>query len=135
MTTLSCCGTDITMESAKDNFIAFLHTCDIDEQTFAVIVSVVVIVISIIALFVSRSKRRKRTNVLILGISESGKTYMFSKLVAGDCKPKETLTSLKENESTLMTQNNARIHLCSIFLQYTSKLTLLRYLLSYWGFS
>jgi len=105
MTTLSCCGTDITMESAKDNFTAFLRTCDIDEQTFAVIVSVVVVIISIVALLISRSRRRKRTNVLILGISESGKTHMFSKLVAGDCKPKETLTSLKENESTYIVED------------------------------
>jgi len=105
MTTLSCCNSEAIMEAALENFKSFLHSYDIDEQTFAIIVSVAVVAISIITLLISRSRRRKRTNVLILGISSSGKTFMFSKLVAGDCKEKDTLTSLKENESTYIVQD------------------------------
>merc|ERR1712036_24142 len=91
MTALSCCGPVFEMDGAVESFKALLASYDVDEQTFAIVIAVAVVAVTIVALLIKRSRRRKRTNVLLLGISESGKTYMFSKLVAGESKEKQTL--------------------------------------------
>uniref|UniRef100_A0A6G1S9I6 ADP-ribosylation factor-related protein 1 n=1 Tax=Aceria tosichella TaxID=561515 RepID=A0A6G1S9I6_9ACAR len=65
-----------------------------------VIIALLVIVIS----FLLTRRFRKTTKVVILvGLSESGKTALFTKLIFN--KPKKSVTSLKEEEATLADLN------------------------------
>lgn len=63
----------------------------------------VALLIAIVAIIVTallfRKLRRGIKTVVLTGLSESGKTALFTKLVFN--KPKKSVTSLKENEATL----------------------------------
>lgn len=62
----------------------------------AIVIAILAILIT--ALIFKRLKRRVQT-VLLTGLSDAGKTAIFTKLVFN--KPKKSVTSLKENDATL----------------------------------
>lgn len=57
------------------------------------------LIVVIITYFLSRRLKKSSNVVILTGLSESGKTAIFSKLVFN--KPKKSVLSLKENEATL----------------------------------
>lgn len=59
----------------------------------------VAIIVIIITFLLSRRSRRPVNIVLLTGLSDSGKTTIFSKIIFNESK--KTVTSLKENESTI----------------------------------
>lgn len=67
-------------------------------NNFYVALFIAILVIIITTLLLRKLKRGLRT-VVLTGLSESGKTALFTKLVFN--KPKKSVTSLKENEATL----------------------------------
>lgn len=61
-----------------------------------VILALLVIIVSFL---LTRRFRKTANVVLLVGLSEAGKTALFTKLIFN--KPKKSVTSLKENEATL----------------------------------
>lgn len=59
----------------------------------------VAIIVIIVTFLLSRKLKRPVNVVLLTGLSDSGKTAIFSKIIYN--KFKKTVTSLKENESTI----------------------------------
>lgn len=63
-------------------------------------ITILLAIIVVIITFLLSRKFRKTTNVVLLtGLSDSGKTAIFSKIVFN--KPKKSVTSLKESEATI----------------------------------
>lgn len=60
---------------------------------------IIAIVIVILTFLVSRKFKRPASVVLLAGLSDSGKTAIFSKVIFN--KPKRSVTSLKENEASI----------------------------------
>jgi signal recognition particle receptor subunit beta len=61
-----------------------------------VIIALLVIIVSFL---LTRKFKRSTNVVLLVGLSEAGKTALFTKIIFN--KPKKSVTSLKENEATL----------------------------------
>jgi len=66
-----------------------------DPLIIGVLVGVIVGLLTLIYLFVRSRSENKRQGILLLGICDSGKTLIFSRLVHNDFK--ETYTSIKAN--------------------------------------
>ncbi|XP_063698792.1 signal recognition particle receptor subunit beta [Culicoides brevitarsis] len=60
-----------------------------------VIVALLVLFFTLLALLIFKRRRAARTDVLLAGVCDSGKTQVFSQLVYSE--PRETYTSMKEN--------------------------------------
>lgn len=60
---------------------------------------VIAIILVVITFLVSRRLKRPANVVLLVGLSDSGKTAIFSKVIFN--KPKKSVTSLKENEAAI----------------------------------
>ena len=70
------------------------------ESTVAPIYVIVALLVIIISLFLTKKLFKRTPNVVLLvGLSDAGKTAIFNKLVFN--KPKKSVTSLKENEASL----------------------------------
>lgn len=65
--------------------------------------AVIVVFVTIMLLWVWKKKRSARTDVLLTGLCDSGKTLLFSQLVLGE--EKESFTSIKENLGHLQTSS------------------------------
>lgn len=63
---------------------------------FALVLALVVILITYL---LSRRLKKSTNVVLLVGLSDSGKTALFSKIIFN--KPKKSVTSLKENEAMI----------------------------------
>lgn len=63
--------------------------------------AVIVVLVTCMLLFVWKKKRSARSDVLLTGLCDSGKTLLFSQLILGE--EKETFTSIKENLGYLAT--------------------------------
>lgn len=59
----------------------------------------VAIIVIVISFLITRRLRKTLRTVLLIGLSDAGKTAIFSRIVFN--KPKKTVTSLKENEATV----------------------------------
>ncbi len=77
-----------------------------------VAVAIGVISLLVLLLFVWRSRRQKRSVVLLLGTCEAGKTSLFAQLVHG--KEVETYTSQKENSGWYPIPNKATLQLVDV---------------------
>ncbi|XP_055609295.1 signal recognition particle receptor subunit beta [Uranotaenia lowii] len=72
-----------------------------DLDTTPIFLAILVILITILLLWVWKKKRTVRSDVLLAGLCDSGKTLLFSRLIFDD--EKETFTSIKENVGHLAT--------------------------------
>lgn len=63
--------------------------------------AVIVVLVTVMLLLVWKKKRSARTDVLLMGLCDSGKTLIFSHLILGE--EKESFTSIKENVGLLTT--------------------------------
>jgi len=68
---------------------------EVDYSNLPYIISLFVLILSLLILFLWRKTKTARTDVLLLGPSDSGKTYLFSQLLFSE--DKETLTSISVN--------------------------------------
>jgi len=68
---------------------------EVDYSNLPYIISLFVLILSLLILFLWRKTKTARTDVLLLGPSESGKTYLFSQLLFSE--DKETFTSISVN--------------------------------------
>lgn len=69
-------------------------------QDFDIYLALAVTLLVVIITYLLTRKFKKSTNVVLLtGLSDSGKTAIFSKIIFN--KPKNSVTSLKENEATV----------------------------------
>ncbi|XP_058459693.1 signal recognition particle receptor subunit beta [Malaya genurostris] len=66
-----------------------------------ILLACIVILVTLVLLYVWKKKRSARSDVLFMGLCDSGKTLLFSILILGE--EKETFTSTKENVGHLMT--------------------------------
>lgn len=66
-----------------------------------IMLAFIVILVTIVLLYVWKRKRSARTDVLLTGLCDSGKTLLFSHLILDEGK--ETFTSIKENVGYLTT--------------------------------
>ncbi|XP_058835598.1 signal recognition particle receptor subunit beta [Topomyia yanbarensis] len=66
-----------------------------------ILLGCIVILVTLVLLYVWKKKRSARTDVLLMGLCDSGKTLLFSQLILGEAK--ETFTSTKENLGYLAT--------------------------------
>lgn len=66
-----------------------------------ILLAVIVVLVTLMLLYVWKKKRSARSDVLLTGLCDSGKTLLFSHLILGDAK--ETFTSIKENVGYLTT--------------------------------
>ncbi|KAG8234058.1 hypothetical protein J437_LFUL013554 [Ladona fulva] len=73
----------------------FLSNINIDENLISIIVAVVVIFITLGIFFLWRRKKLSRRSVLVMGLCDSGKTLLFTRLLQN--KFVLTYTSMKEN--------------------------------------
>nr|CAB3266578.1 signal recognition particle receptor subunit beta [Phallusia mammillata] len=93
----SCCELKLEMATSMKYYQEILRSFGIDENLLPIFVAVVVIILSaVIWRLVSGGKSRKSA-VLLLGISQCGKSQLFSFLTSGLVK--DTQISLKENEA------------------------------------
>ncbi|KAH9394462.1 hypothetical protein TYRP_004514 [Tyrophagus putrescentiae] len=76
-----------------------------DVQTVSIVVAVAVILISIILYLLGR--RNTRTSILLVGLSDAGKTALFTQLAHNTFT--ETVTSMKENEEEIRTNGSRRL--------------------------
>lgn len=70
-----------------------IKTTDLDQTT--VLIAFFVVLITCVLLYIFRKKRAARTDFLLTGVCDSGKTLLFSQLVIN--KGRETFTSISEN--------------------------------------
>lgn len=66
-----------------------------------ILLACIVVLVTLALLFVWKKKRSARTDVLLMGLCDSGKTFLFTSLVLDE--KKETFTSIKENLAYLTT--------------------------------
>lgn len=71
-----------------------------DDIYIAILVAILAVVITFL---LSRKFRQSVNVVLLTGLSDSGKTALFTKIIFN--KPKRSVTSLKENEATIKELN------------------------------
>ncbi|XP_035215101.1 signal recognition particle receptor subunit beta-like [Stegodyphus dumicola] len=83
------------MEPLKE----YIGQIEYDVNFYAVISAILALLVTIVIFFAFRKKRVYRRSVLITGLSESGKTLLFSRLVSS--KRVITYTSMKENIAVL----------------------------------
>ncbi|XP_062550780.1 signal recognition particle receptor subunit beta [Armigeres subalbatus] len=74
---------------------------DLDQTP--IFLAVLVVLITLMLLYVWKKKRTARSDVLLMGLCDSGKTLLFSHLILDD--EKETFTSIKENLGYLTTSS------------------------------
>uniref|UniRef100_A0A6B2EGR0 Signal recognition particle receptor subunit beta n=1 Tax=Phlebotomus kandelakii TaxID=1109342 RepID=A0A6B2EGR0_9DIPT len=67
------------------------------------IISLIAIFVTIVLLYVYKKKKTSRTDVLLVGLCEAGKTSVFTRLVFGENR--ETFTSIKENVADYSSKN------------------------------
>ncbi|GAB0086144.1 Signal recognition particle receptor subunit beta [Sergentomyia squamirostris] len=72
-------------------------------DTTTLIISLIVIFITIVLLYVYKKKKTSRTDVLLMGLCEGGKTSIFTRLIHNE--DRETFTSIKENISDYSSKN------------------------------
>ncbi|GIY10752.1 signal recognition particle receptor subunit beta [Caerostris darwini] len=75
----------------------YIGSIEYDANFYGVVVALVVVLLTIVLFLFIRRKSVSRRNVLITGLSDSGKTLLFSRLVSS--KNVVTYTSMKENIS------------------------------------
>lgn len=84
-----------------------------EDPTISVAVAVLVgLVTVLILLYLYTRRRRLGRDVLICGISDSGKTTLFSQLVSG--KLVQTYTSMTHNKMTFPVENKASVELVDV---------------------
>ncbi|GFY58872.1 signal recognition particle receptor subunit beta [Trichonephila inaurata madagascariensis] len=76
-------------------FKKYIGTIEYDANFYGVLVAIIAVLITIVIFWFLRRKSVNRRNVLITGLSDSGKTLLFSRLVSS--KNIVTYTSMKEN--------------------------------------
>ncbi|XP_055689620.1 signal recognition particle receptor subunit beta [Lutzomyia longipalpis] len=67
------------------------------------IISLIAIFITIVLLYVYKKKKTSRTDVLLVGLCEAGKTSIFTRLIYSE--DRETFTSIKENIADYSSKN------------------------------
>nr|QBH73249.1 putative ARL3 [Orthoderella ornata] len=70
-----------------------------DRETLAIIISSLVVLITVVLYFILQRKKHARRSILITGLTDSGKTLLYARLLSG--KFKLTHTSVKENAGDL----------------------------------
>lgn len=68
---------------------------EVDYSNLPYVISLFVLILSLLILFLWRKTKTARTDILLVGPSDSGKTYLFSQLLFSD--DKETFTSIAAN--------------------------------------
>ncbi|XP_055627285.1 signal recognition particle receptor subunit beta [Toxorhynchites rutilus septentrionalis] len=76
-----------------------------------ILLAILVILFTLLLLFIWKKKRTTRSDVLLAGLCDSGKTLLFSHLILGEAK--ETFTSIKENVGYL-TNSNGELRIVDI---------------------
>ncbi|XP_054719621.1 signal recognition particle receptor subunit beta-like [Uloborus diversus] len=91
------------MEPIKE----YIGVIEYDANFYGIVSAIIAILITLVIFFVFRRKRVSRRNVLITGLTESGKTVLFSRLVSN--KKVTTYASMKENIAVLTVSKNKTI--------------------------
>ncbi|GBM16633.1 Signal recognition particle receptor subunit beta [Araneus ventricosus] len=73
----------------------YIGAIEYDANFYGIVVAIAAVLITMVIFLVLRRKSVSRRNVLITGLSDSGKTLLFSRLVTS--KNVVTYTSMKEN--------------------------------------
>ncbi|KAF8786200.1 Signal recognition particle receptor subunit like protein [Argiope bruennichi] len=73
----------------------YIGTIDFDANFYGIVVAIAAVLITMVIFLILRRKSVSRRNVLVTGLSDSGKTLLFSRLVSS--KNVITYTSMKEN--------------------------------------
>ncbi|KAG4081193.1 hypothetical protein HA402_014641 [Bradysia odoriphaga] len=68
---------------------------EVDYSNLPYVISLFVLILSLLILFLWRKTKTARTDILLVGPSDSGKTYLFSQLLFSENK--ETFTSIAAN--------------------------------------
>nr|CAD7206682.1 unnamed protein product [Timema douglasi] len=94
------------MEKSKVNSVVHETTNFLrfdDTQTLGIIVAIGVILLTLIVFVVWRSRKQSRRGVLLVGLCDSGKTLLFTRLLHE--KFVLTHTSIKENVGDYVVNN------------------------------
>ncbi|CAL1297163.1 unnamed protein product [Larinioides sclopetarius] len=78
-----------------DPFKQYIGTIEYDANFYGIVVAIAAVLITMVIFLILRRKSVNRRNVLVTGLSDSGKTLLFSRLVSS--KNVVTYTSMKEN--------------------------------------
>lgn len=89
-----------------------LNVSDDDVLIYGIAIAVAVIIFTALFFFVIRRKKILKKAVLITGLSESGKTLLFSKLVSS--KTVATYTSMKPNLASIVTPSQKTLSLVDL---------------------
>uniref|UniRef100_A0A1B6E0T6 Signal recognition particle receptor subunit beta n=2 Tax=Clastoptera arizonana TaxID=38151 RepID=A0A1B6E0T6_9HEMI len=73
-------------------------------QMIGAVVGIIAVLITIIILVIFQQRKNARRSILIMGLSDSGKTLIFSRIFHNRCI--QTYTSLKENSGKYLINNN-----------------------------
>ncbi|XP_055942113.1 signal recognition particle receptor subunit beta-like [Argiope bruennichi] len=73
----------------------YIGTIDYDANFYGIVVAIAAVLITMVIFLILRRKSVSRRNVLVTGLSDAGKTLLFSRLVSS--KNVITYTSMKEN--------------------------------------
>lgn len=94
-----CCEVDINMSLLIEPYVQLYQEYVGEENLmlFAIGTSLAIVLLTLLIWKLLSSQGIRRRGILIVGLSNSGKTLLLSKLVTG--KSIKTLTSLRENEA------------------------------------
>lgn len=96
------------MEPIKE----YIGNIEYDANFYGIIAAVIAVILTIFIFFVLRRKHALRHNVLITGLSECGKTLLYSRLVSN--KNVITYTSMKVNVSYLSLPKKKFVNLIDV---------------------
>ncbi|XP_076285215.1 signal recognition particle receptor beta [Lasioglossum baleicum] len=86
-----------------DEYVKPLTSRDVDSEFLGILVAVIAIIITIVLFIIWRRSKSIGNRILLTGLSDAGKTLIFSRLVCS--KFVKTYTSAKENVEDLVINN------------------------------
>ncbi|XP_026695008.2 signal recognition particle receptor subunit beta [Ciona intestinalis] len=100
----SCCEVKMEIQSSLTAYKSLLESYGISGNLLGIFISLLVVVVTAVLWKLFFGGKAQRTGVLLAGLSDSGKTILFTQLISGVVK--ETHTSLKENEAQYIVEPN-----------------------------
>uniref|UniRef100_H2ZK96 Signal recognition particle receptor subunit beta n=1 Tax=Ciona savignyi TaxID=51511 RepID=H2ZK96_CIOSA len=100
----SCCEIRLEMQSSISFYKSMLDSYGISQNLIGIIGSLILVILTTVIWKLTFGRSAHRTGILLAGLSDAGKTILFTQLTAGVAK--ETHTSLKENEAQYLVANN-----------------------------
>ncbi|XP_076807039.1 signal recognition particle receptor subunit beta-like [Clavelina lepadiformis] len=102
----SCCEVRLEMSSSIEYYNQLMKDAGVDGGVFAVLIGLFIVFCTAVLWRFITGSSSKRDGVLLIGLSDAGKTNLFSQLVSGTGR--STQTSLKENEASYAVEGAKR---------------------------